>query len=323
MPTTISSRFDISVLITTHNRQIDVIRAVESATLQSALPFEVIVVDDGSMPAIEDSTFSKCPKDVPVRIIRNPIALGASAARNIGILAARADWIAFLDDDDEFMPEKVASLTTAISQSQDTDVFYHPCVINMINERLEYRTRPGRQADSKLLYQSLLVKNIIGGTPMVAAKKTALISVGLFDEKLKALEDYDLWLRMAKSGHQFKFIDAILTRCHYTTRRKSITKSDAAGLGTFEAIENKHAVDFIALNSHQRTEHELWKQNNLIHRATLNLNYRETLRLTIRTAIRHPGIKQFAMALAAMLGPRFLIWIKAKISSSLPQQAPN
>jgi len=95
----------------------------------------------------------------------------------------------------------------------------------MVNERTSYITKPEKVARSSDVFDKLLISNIIGGTPMVVAKKASLLKVGAFNETFPALQDYELWLRMAKAHMQFSFIDAALTQCYYHTGRRSISKS--------------------------------------------------------------------------------------------------
>jgi GT2 family glycosyltransferase len=89
------------------------------------------------------------------------------------------------------------------------------------------------------MYRALLVRNIVGGTPMVVARRLNLLAHGGFDESLAALEDYELWLRLARHGARFRLLRQALTRCHTTTAKASVTKSAAAGLETFARIEGK------------------------------------------------------------------------------------
>lgn len=306
----------VAIVITSHNRQREVQRAVRSARAQTVPAGEIIVVDDGSTPAIEFSDICSADGGLPLRLIRNHKALGPSGARNCGIAAASSAWIAFLDDDDQFEPEKLAVIGRYIEQrGPDTDVFYHPARIIMVNEGVEYISSPSVPANHTALCKSLLVKNIVGGTPMVVARKSALEFAGLFDESLRALEDYELWLRMAKAGSRFSYVADPLTRCDYVTSKVSITKSDAAGIKTFRQIATTYAADFAKLTPGERREYAMWIHEIELHRAMLRLNYVATIKSAWRLLIKFPRIKYVAALAVSFLGPKAMIRIRARRSA--------
>jgi glycosyltransferase involved in cell wall biosynthesis len=105
----------VSVVIPTHNRSDLLALTLRSALSQRDVAFEVIVVDDGS--ADETSEVVAGLGDPRVRLIRHDVSQGVSAARNRGIAEARAEWIAFLDDDDLWAPDKLSFQLTAASES--------------------------------------------------------------------------------------------------------------------------------------------------------------------------------------------------------------
>lgn len=304
----------ISVVIITHNRQQELVRALRSVQSQTVMPAEVIVIDDGSTPAVDQKTILTALGGISCRLLRNDVPRGPSGARNMGIRAAAGEWIAFLDDDDEFDRNKVAALADEIDRHPGIDLIYHPATVYMVNEKIVYDTQPqSLQTDA---YATLLKKNVVGGTSMVTARKTSLLHAGEFDESLKAFEDYELWLRMAQRGFRFQLINRSLTRYYHITRRKSVTKSSEAGLSTFEIIENIYRDDYAKMPAEARREHEVWKRDTITHRAILNLNYLETVGLLARTVALFRQPKHLLMLLAALLGPKFLIRLRAHISPS-------
>src|SRR5210317_1804272 len=103
----------VSVVIPVYNRPDLLQRAVSSVSRQSFAPFEILVVDDGSSPAIE---ILNDLHSIPVRILRNVQNQGVSAARNLGIREANGDWIALLDSDDEWMEDKLQKQVHHIEQ---------------------------------------------------------------------------------------------------------------------------------------------------------------------------------------------------------------
>jgi glycosyltransferase involved in cell wall biosynthesis len=310
-----SAPYLISIVIITHNRQHEVVRAVRSAYAQSAPALEIIVVDDGSSPQVVLGDLAE-PSGPPLRLIRNDKPVGPSGARNRGVNAASGEWIAFLDDDDQFEVDKLEVIGRHLCQLDlHTDVIYHPARIMMLNEGVQYVSSPPVPPDDESLFRGLLVKNIVGGTPMVVARKSALKSVGLFDESLRALEDYELWLRMAKAGCRFRFIAAPLTRYSCVTAKPTVTQSDAAGIKTFRHIRSTYTEEFAALTPKERQDHMMWIHEVELQREILRLDYLGTLKSSLRLLQKFPRLKYLMAFLASLLGPKTVIYIRARMSA--------
>lgn len=301
-----------SVVITTHNRPQDLIEAVASVARQTEPAGEVIIIDDGSAPAVDIvGLLAAIEGRCPLRLVRHDQAAGAGAARNRGIREARHNWIAFLDDDDQYLPEKLCQVRKFLLTKPSADLVYHAATIQMVKEGVCYETFPQALPATAEAFSKMLEKNFVGGTPMVVAKRDALLTAGGFDESLLAFEDYELWLRMAKAGQELHYLDAVLTRCNYVTRKRSVTKSDGAGMDGFFAIEAKYRESYNALSNSARLEHAIWRHDTITHRAILNLRYADTLRSAVTTWRRFKRPRQLLIAIAACFGPRFLIHLKA------------
>ena len=302
----------ISVIIPTHNRPGGLAAAVNSVFNQTLLPKELIVVDDGSTPPVSKEVFIGCPGGLSTKLLRNDSPKGANNARNRGIKEATGEWIAFLDDDDEFFPEKIDVISQAINEKgAPVDVIYHPAHIFMVNEGLSYISKPkcfGHQED---IFRQLLIKNHIGGTPMVVVRKSALLSVGMFDEQLPALQDYELWLRLAKNNQRFFLLEKPLTKYHHITKAKSITGSEEAGLKALSAIEQKYADAFAGLTKKERSRFEMRKQNRLIRIALLGKKNFLASKLFWNGFVKFKKIKYLAGAMVSLLGSKAVFWLRA------------
>jgi len=182
----------ISVVIPVYNREHLIQRAIDSVLNQTEKPFEIIVVNDGSTDKTKDS-LKKYQNRIQIIEQKNQ---GVSAARNAGIRSANGDWVAFLDSDDEWLPEKIGK---AIE-------FHHKFLKYRIFQTDEIWIRNGKRVNPKhkhekfggwIFKQSLPL--CIVSPSAVVIEKDLLSDVGYFDENLPVCEDYDLWLRISRN----------------------------------------------------------------------------------------------------------------------------
>ena len=179
----------VSVVIATHNRAHTLSRALDSVLAQSQPVHEVILVDDGSEDHTPALVASRYPQ---VTTIRQPNR-GVSSARNVGIRQASGTWIAFLDADDQWLPDKVAMQLAAI-QSQPQCRIVHS---NEIWIRNGVRINPARRHEKSggWIFQRCLPLCVISPSSVIIHREV-FEAVGCFDEELPVCEDYDLWLRI-------------------------------------------------------------------------------------------------------------------------------
>lgn len=182
----------VSVIIPTYNRARYLPDALDSLIAQTVQPFEVIVVDDGSNDNTEQVVASYGDQ---VRYLRQENA-GPSAARNRGIRAARSRIVAFLDSDDAWLPHKLEKQLKCLAERPELGLIgtgLFDCDENLEN--------PIRQADLKLASserEEVLIRNIWPLTSILI-QCSCFDAVGLFDEKMRFAEDWDLWIRIAHS----------------------------------------------------------------------------------------------------------------------------
>ena len=303
---------NISVVIPTHNRERELRRAVQSVCRQTVLPEELIIIDDGSEPAVTVDDFEGYNRELDIKLLRNKEAMGANHARNRGIREACGKWIAFLDDDDEYLPTKIEEVSNVIETSGDKiDLVYHPSTIQMVNEKVSYTTKPKELQPQDDVFKALLIKNYIGGTPMVVVKRSKLIDAGLFDEELQSLQDYELWIRLAKEDAKFKLLNSVLTRCYYVTERKSVSKSLNRNIKSIETIENKYSPFYGALTSEDIKEHNAWKYDMQIHKTYLNKRYIKAVTLNFKALFKLRKPKYLLGVIASLLGPKIIFKLRA------------
>ena len=180
---------EISVIIPTHNRCWILTEAIESVLSQKFTRFELLVVDDGSTDATQTLLSGYRNR---LRIIRQENR-GVSAARNAGIAAAEGKWVAFLDSDDLWLPDKL-SCQYGFFQSHPEAVI---CQTEEIWIRNGVRVNSGNRhrKPSGMIFEDSLHLCLVSPSA-VMIHKHLFEEVGYFNEDFPACEDYDLWLRI-------------------------------------------------------------------------------------------------------------------------------
>lgn len=204
----------ISVVLPTFNRASAVGRAAHSVLAQTYPHLELLVVDDGS--ADDTPRVVEALGDRRVRYLRRAQTGGASAARNTGIEEARGDIVAFVDSDDEWLPQKLElELERLLECDPRTAVVY--CRLRRhddLTDRAIFEKPPARRGYEGDVYWRLLTGWHPASPSLVAIRRDALLGVGGFDSAFLTGEDYDLWLRLAQAGHPFAFVDKVLVVKH-------------------------------------------------------------------------------------------------------------
>lgn len=181
--------YSISVIIPSFNRANYLGRALDSVVNQSFLPVEIIVIDDGS----SDDTRSLVEDNYSQVVYRYQDNCGVSSARNLGINICKGNWIAFLDSDDEWLPEKLDQQVKALSQEPEF-LICHTNEIWVRNGRRVNQMNKHEKGGGEIFNRCLPLCAISPSSAMLS--KRLLQEVGGFDESLPACEDYDLWLRI-------------------------------------------------------------------------------------------------------------------------------
>lgn len=232
----------VSVVIPSYNREKTIKRCIDSAAFQTYVPFEIIVVDDGSDDATVEIVRSLMALDgryACLNIIRQNHK-GAQAARNIGILNAKGEYIAFLDSDDEWMPEYLETQIFYLNRMKRDAVLYSDCVTyDERSKKKKVWRLPGTSGD---MYKFLLLHQ----APMFPAlfvKKDALIQIGLLDEDVAAYQEWETSIRLAKNN-MFVHINKPLFLYHFHDG-DTISKSQRKALKGYSYIIKKHRNEIL------------------------------------------------------------------------------
>ncbi len=185
----------VDVIIPTYNGLPYLKETVESVLTQTHQDLELYIVDDGSTDDGATQKYAKSLKDKRVHYFRKSNG-GQATARNLGIQKSTSEYVALLDSDDVWYPEKLAKQLAVYDRHPELGLVYgHHDIID------EEGRKTGKLAlsNSGRIFDKLLEGNIIAGSgSMVLIKRSVLDDVGLFHEDFLIGEDWEMWLRIAK-----------------------------------------------------------------------------------------------------------------------------
>ncbi|CAB3781800.1 glycosyltransferase family 2 protein [Pararobbsia alpina] len=291
----------VTAVIPTYRRATMVRHAVETVLAQDYPALEVIVVDDNTDPDEQRGVREALANlGENVIVIPNARSKGACGARNTGILRARGEFIAFLDDDDLWLPRKIREQVALLERTP-----YVAALCHYIDVDVEFNhARRCRPSTPVLTRTQALGGECPTSTSLALVKKAVLVEAGLFDETLPSFQDFDMWLRCLAFG-DFGYVDeAHVTFVQHGGERTSVNlKRRLAGLAAIEqkwgAEMNAH-IDFAAFK--QRVIVDALIANG---KARLGAHYFKALDFFARALIADRGSKRTAFWLAiGLLGGR-------------------
>ncbi|MEM9341978.1 MAG: glycosyltransferase [Pseudomonadota bacterium] len=189
----------VSVVIPTFNRAHLITDALSSVLKQEVQPIEVVIVDDGSTDATLDVIAAWNTEQAPrfgLTVVEQAHA-GGNAARNRGIEAARGAYVAFLDSDDTWYPEKLGKQVNRLKADANLGAVY--CGLREVEaETGQVLSVPSHAFPQGDLLSDLLVSDVTGPTSTYMVRRRLLVEAGGFDEDLEARQDWDMWIRIAE-----------------------------------------------------------------------------------------------------------------------------
>ncbi|WP_197444374.1 glycosyltransferase family 2 protein [Maioricimonas rarisocia] len=290
----------ISAVVPAYNAADTIARTIQSILDQTLPVCEVIVVDDGS----KDETARIIDRfGAPVRRITQENA-GPNAARNHGVREARGEWIAFLDSDDRWLPNKLERMLPLLQDDPQTGVVH--CYT--VDERSWHKY------DGELTFDMLWDHNYVG-TSTAIVRKAAWKSVGGFDEdrSLIGAEDYNMWLRMAARDWKFRLCPEELVE--YTPAEGSLS-SQVRRVLEGELLNARRIAEFADLPAERlrQRERELYAEYGV---AMFHARDRQGARQFLGAALKtRPSVDVLARWLATWLPDA--VW---KLRRRVPQSA--
>lgn len=282
----------VSIIVPTHNRASLLPRAIESLLNQTYQNIQIIVVDDGSSDNTQQ-LFSDY-NDQRIKFIRNDQQQGACKARNQGIELAEGELVTFLDDDDEFLPERISRMLDIYNDKWAyiaTGLYY-------INKGNVWEKRIPKKV---ITLDDMLFKVTIGNSILVSRSK--LVELGGFDESLTSAQDYDLWLRLNISYGDAACVPEPLYIMHTEHLLPRITSSHKKISGQFRFYQKHRA----RMNRDQRA----YKLFELLRYRRRKLGIRQLVKLvplrftpeavTYYMMIKYPELRQWYFYLQKLL----------------------
>ena len=221
----------VSCIITTFNRPQALVNAIESVLVQSYQHFEIIVVDDNSTHAY-DAVHARYQQHDKIQFVANPRNLGISASRNLGISMAKGNYLAFVDDDDRWLPTKLASQLQFL---QDNPA-YLACSTCHIDSQRQIRIDRGKR---HITLETMLGENILGSPSKIMLRRSALHKAK-FNEQTNHAEDWDFYLQLLHHGDIYVLPEALVI---YNTQVFGRLTTGFAAL-SLEQIQQKAAMTY-------------------------------------------------------------------------------
>lgn len=185
----------VSVVITTYNRPECLVRAIQTVSAQTYRPIEIVVVDDHSRVPASDVVRTLSPDVADLRCIRHDENRGANAARNTGVAEARGSYVAFLDDDDRWAPDKLERQIAAFERTDSTVGLVFTGRKHVGDGDITERKIPDPIEGD--VTKQLLCRNIVGTQSSVMVR-TAVARDVPFDEDIQRWADLEWYIRVSK-----------------------------------------------------------------------------------------------------------------------------
>jgi glycosyltransferase involved in cell wall biosynthesis len=250
----------VSVVIAAYNASAYISETLDSIAAQTFTDYEVIVVNDGSADTPElERILESHSLDL---IYLSQVNKGVSAARNAAIKVARGEFYAQLDADDQWEPDYLAFQLGFLTEHPEVALVYPNAIIfgDSSDSGLEYMRIV--RSDGEVSFENLILQRCTVLT-CVTARMHAIKSAGMFDESLRTCEDFDLWLRVLKTGSRIAYHREVLARYR---RHAGSLSSDRAWMTSnlLTVLEKAAKRSDLTASERQSISNELALQGTLL-----------------------------------------------------------
>jgi glycosyltransferase involved in cell wall biosynthesis len=223
----------VSVIIPAFNSAVYIHETIESVKRQTYKDYEIIVIDDGSTDDTRDIV--KAYGDTVTYYYQSN--KGAGVPRNIGVRMSNGEYIAFLDHDDIWLPDKLNIQVSVMDADPGLSFVCSETYVFTDKEGTIDLWRKPRWAEESFAH--LLEDNFIS-VLTVLMRRSCFDEIGGFDERLHANQDYDLWLRMTANNHRFKYINIPLAR--YRRHKYSFARNTEKKIESYKLLLGKKEI---------------------------------------------------------------------------------
>lgn len=286
----------VTVIIPTFDRCDYLVSAIDSALNQTINNIDILVIDDNIDPQKNNEAKKIC-SEKKVKYIKNYRSKGGCGARNSGALIAETEFIAFLDDDDYWLPEKLEKQLALISKHPYAAGTY--CSHYKLIEEQQILA-PSKLDTTEINHEQLIKGKCPASTSLILIKRKALIEAGLFDETLPSFQDYDMWLRATMYGPLLPLSERLTVIRHHVRERVSINiHKRMTGLSL---ISRKLSLNDKSTTEFNKTKN-LFKSYAYTENAKISKKYFKTLYYQIKSIISSPNrISNWALMLIFIFG---------------------
>ncbi len=301
----------ISVIIPTHNRADILPRAIKSVQDQTRPVDEIIVVSDGSTDSTEEVVRQLAEKDSRIRLIAYHPGHNGNYARNKGIEAASGEFIAFLDDDDEWLPKKTELQMELFEKDPGVGLVYSSQNCIYTDTGVTYQTQPMWRGD---LSKKIFIRGEMGTPSQVMLRRKVLDQAGMFDLNLEALQDYDLWIRCCLVT-KVDFVPEPCINYYNAAENKQVSSNTEKYIHARLYIREKYRDEIAKFGKEFEQKVDIIVENRIAERCLRNGQNRAARHHALKAWKIRPS-KVSVMLLAASLFPySFIVKIRSAIKS--------
>ncbi|MFH1230501.1 MAG: glycosyltransferase family A protein, partial [Planctomycetota bacterium] len=228
----------ISIIIPAYNRGHLLKRTIESVLTQTFHDFELIIVDDGSTDDTKEVVGNLQKRDSRIKYIWQKNSGAPARPKNTGIKNSKGEFIAFLDDDDEWLSQKLEKQIQLFRNSQKRNLGFIGCNAFIVNGK-NNKTQEYITPRYKNIFRKLLESDFIWSSSSIIIKRKVFDDIGLFDERLKMADDWDMWIRIARK-YDFDFVPEPLLKYFWHEENFTKTLGGLKRVQEHEYILGKH-----------------------------------------------------------------------------------
>jgi glycosyltransferase involved in cell wall biosynthesis len=239
----------VSIIIPTYNSSFFIKRTISSVLNQTFANWELLIIDDCSFDNTVELVNMFIKQDGRIKLFKTSQNSGGPAQpKNVGIEKAKGEYVAFIDHDDEWLPEKLEKQLYLFSNSQKKNIGLVSCGANLINNKGKCFSTYN-PIKKEIIFPEILLRNPIYSNSSVLMKREVIDIVGPRDEKMKYSEDWEMWIRICKAGFDIDFVYEPLFNYYFHSYNATKTLTDKfIKIKDMEYIFKKHYDLFLRYN---------------------------------------------------------------------------